>query len=219
MPKTQISVPGILVKTEHGPEVYRFHFFISQGNPNDPMFFTSPALREAIKQIPRTQLKKTRFGEINYHDYSTDTEPNTYEAYYQPLGNYQEYFKKKGISLALEKIALRELRKKVGNARITPFVAASEERANQLRKREIPLQIDKRGKYHYNSTIDELLAGIQRAEEEYKQTHRPLTAQERLKRLKIYRLKQPSKVKKILAQAKSQVLKIKSRVMPKYRRA
>jgi hypothetical protein len=187
MPKTQISVPGILVKTELNEDEFLVLFFITNGSPANPMFFTSPALRDAINMIPEKRLYKTDFGGITY--LHSEIKKNEYRVGYDPLGVYRSAFEGNGIATALEKIALRELRKKVGNARIIPFIEASEERAAQLKKRGTPIQTTYGGLHKYDTTVDKLLNSIKKFQTEYRKTHRPQTPQERWARMQALGMK------------------------------
>jgi hypothetical protein len=184
MPKTQISVPGILVKMTIDKKSYKFHFFLANGSPANPMFYTSPALRDAIKQIPKEDIIDTHIGQITY----TNTEKNKHSEHYYPLDAYLD-FRKKGIALALEKIALRELRKKIGNAPIHPLTGAGEERVKQIKRRGIPVQTDEGGRSQYKTTVNKLLNGIKKIQKEYKKAHRPQTPQERWARMQALGMK------------------------------
>ena len=168
MAKQRLSLPGILVKIRPELGGPRFQFFICNGSPANPLFFTSPGLREILKKS-----KYPQGFELGYIRYSLRTD-RVDEYIYPFRGTMEDIFEGKGIASGLERIITRELKKLTKkNITIYPGMLAEPVRARQQEKRGIKTEnIGKGFCYDYNVSLDDLRRRINEKRKKYRKTHR-----------------------------------------------
>ena len=108
---------------------------IAQGTWADPLFFTSPTLREIIGK--NGELKK--FGKTGSIEFSLQGEKVIQHTYpFSKLGKKDKLFIGKGVGTGIEEKALAHLEKRFGNVTIEPsFGLAGEKRIGQLKRRNV----------------------------------------------------------------------------------
>ncbi|MFA6065297.1 MAG: hypothetical protein WCW44_06045 [archaeon] len=119
-------IPGLKMSTlaSNSPdgklESVHFDFKVGFGSFADPMFFSSPALREVLTAHP---LKEgARAGFISYTSSGGHVEQAVYPFRYLDGTPLSGKLNRKGIASELEKRTLRVMIKKYGDLKLVPFM-------------------------------------------------------------------------------------------------
>jgi len=178
MAKQKLLLPGILVKRPRAVGKDSSHPFFdlvfAHNSSANPMFFTSPALREALAK------SKYREGEQigNFHYILTNfklSRGRGLGAFTYPFDSARnkKVLLKKGIARGLERIVLRELRNYAGeNLPLTPALGAEPVRAKQLKKLGVKVYEEAPGVFDYKISLDDLRRRINEARNKYRKEHR-----------------------------------------------
>ncbi len=195
MGRKKLSLLGIIVKkdpyqTGGGNPYNIFSFELALGSPANPMFFTSPTLREVLVSLPLKPGVQLGFIDFTYSGRKNVYELRTFPFYHLDKldnGKYEGLLAGKGISKGLERICNREFAKAVGGkVIIVPSDYATPRRVEVLMKRGLS-----GAKSHYAIPMNELQRGINRSTREFREANR---AKEPIDRL-VFAMSQEKKLR------------------------
>jgi|GEM_PF-1982087 len=189
MGKPKMLLPGLIVvankvnqKKQCSTPFFEIRF--AHDTPANPMFFTSPALREELNKSKYTE--RALIGQIHYAKYNNELFAFNYPFKYAPN---EASFEKKGIARGLERIVMRELGNTFGKSmRIIPAFGASQKRARQMERLGVRTTESIGKSFDYDVGLSDLHRRINEARNKYKKEHR-LPPQESLARAKKLGLK------------------------------
>ncbi|MGI6589977.1 MAG: hypothetical protein ACOX1V_04945 [Candidatus Iainarchaeum sp.] len=117
-----------------------FHLVVTRSTPADPLFFSTPRLRESLMKHPHLEGKAIGYIEY-YADSFTKSNPVLKVVNYPftYLGKELIDFKGKGFALGVQRKANSAILQKAKNAIIQPFGSVSKERARQLASLKIKM--------------------------------------------------------------------------------
>jgi len=180
MVRTKVSKPllGIVITPEEmdlrdGTVGADFQFKIGRGSFANPLFYSSPKLRELMAK--HSMQEGRRVGYIEYHSDVVPEDRGSHNIrglaypFYHLRGGVRHDFNRKGIATELERKALAYLRRQVGSKAVINSKCVSEGRARQLAARGITARKDET----YQMTVGGMQAGINKLRRQKRKEFRP----------------------------------------------